>query len=545
MSTATLLRGQVQYANREFWRTPVSAFFTLVFPLSFLVILSTIYGNEVLDPSTGLRLAQYTTPVFAVFSACMACYMSLGTALAYARQSGVLKRLRGTPLPSWVHLAGRVLSAVALAAIGVLVMVAVGVLAYDVQIVRAHVPALVLTFVVGTACFTALGLAVAALARTPNAASAFTNASLILLAFISGVFAIGDLPDPMQRVAGVFPLKPFVESFAAGFNPAVDASAPDWGNLAIMAAWGLAGILVTRRALSWEPTGGVVLRHRQADRPDEPEPSPATSGLGELGEVVPTSPSSAGLVGGQARYALQQMNRDAMSVFFAVAFPVLLVVFFASVSGPDAQWGGVPLAQYLAPAFTVYGVAVAAFVNLAGGIAEQRTLGVLKRLRGTPLPPAAYLAGRVLGSFAVGAATTVLVFGVGALFFDVALPPARWPATALAVCLAILCFCVCGLALVSVVDAPQAVIAATLCILLPLSFVSDIFIAVEEMPAVLDAVGWTFPLRHAVAAAVAASSGAALDSTFWLHLLVLVGWTAAAALIAARWFHWEPRRGGA
>jgi ABC-type multidrug transport system permease subunit len=537
MSTATLLGGQVQYANREFWRTPVSAFFTLVFPLAFLVVLSAIYGNEVVDPATGLRLAQYTTPMFAVFSACMACYMSLGTSLAYARQSGVLKRLRGTPLPSWVHLAGRVLSAVALAALGVLIMVAVGVLGYDVQIVGANVPALVLTFIVGAVCFTALGLAVAALAPTPNAASAFTNASLILLAFISGVFAIGDLPDLMDRVASVFPLKPFVESFTAGFNPAVDASTPDWGNLAVMAAWGLAGILITRRALTWEPAHGVVQRHR-AD--PEPEPPVHTHTLGPL---VASTPGPARLTWLQARYALQQMQRDPMSVFFAVVFPVLLLVFFASVSGEGAQWKGLPLAQYLAPAFTVYGVAVAAFVNLAGGIADQRSLGVLKRLRGTPLPPAAYLAGRAVGSFLIGVATTLLVFGVGALFFDVALPPSRWAATALALTLAIVCFCVCGLALVSVVDAPQAVIAATLCILLPLSFVSDIFIAVDQMPTLLNAIGWAFPLRHAVAASVTASSGAALDAAFWLHLLVLLAWTAGAGLVAARLFHWEPRRG--
>ena len=62
------------------------------------------------------------------------------------------------------------------------------------------------------------------------------------------------------------------------------------------------------------------------------------------------------------------------------------------------------------------------------------------------------------------------------------------------------------------------------------------------MPTVLNAIGWTFPLRHAVAAAVTATSGGALDGTFWGHLAVLVLWTGIGLLVAWRFFHWEPRQ---
>jgi ABC-2 type transport system permease protein len=552
------LWSQFRYANRNFWRNPFAAFFTLVFPLTFLVVLSAIYGNAVIDEETGLRLAQYTAPVFAVFATCMACYMSLAISLAYARQSGVLKRLRGTPLRPWVQLAGRVLSAVWVAALAVIIMIAVGVVFYDVQIIGANIPALLLTFVVGAACFTALGLAVAAVAPTPNAATAFANASLILLAFVSGIFGIGELPTWMDRIAAVFPLQPFVESFTDGFNPYIDASVPDWGNIAVMAAWLVVGILIARQGLTWEPSGGVLTRRgkRRAASPgavaeaeaglaDANVPVPAVEPPGAAGPVTVIesgSPSGWGFALGQTRYALAQVVRDPMSVFFSVLFPLLLLSFFAVVSGDDAQWEGLPLAQYLAAAFAVYGVAVAAFVNLAGGIAEQRGQGVLKRLRGTPMPAWSYLVGRIASSLVVGLLTVVLVFGVGSAVFGVTLPPGRWLPTLLAFTLAIMCFASCGLALVSLVDGPQTVVAATLSLLLPLSFVSDIFIAVEEMPAVLNAIGWAFPLRHAVAAAVTATSGAALDGAFWGHLLVLAGWLAGAALVAVRWFHWEPRR---
>jgi ABC-2 type transport system permease protein len=256
------------------------------------------------------------------------------------------------------------------------------------------------------------------------------------------------------------------------------------------------------------------------------------------------SPTIGALVASQTRYGVQQVLRDPMSAFFGVVFPVLLVSFFASVNGPDATWAGLPLAQYLCASFAIYGVATTGFVNLPGSIADHRAQRILKRLRGSPLPPWAYLTGRVLAALLLGLVTVVLVFAVGAVFFDVALPPSAWPATLLAFVLAISCFAACGLALVAVVDGPQAVIAATLSVLLPLSFISDIFIAVEEMPTVLNAIGWAFPLRHAVAAAVTSTSGAALDAAFWGHLGMLVLWMLGAGLVALRWFHWEPRARG-
>ena len=114
-------------------------------------------------------------------------------------------------------------------------------------------------------------------------------------------------------------------------------------------------------------------------------------------------------------------------------------------------------------------------------------------------------------------------------------------ATLLTFVLAIVSFAACGLALVSVIDGPQAVIAVALCVLLPLSFISDIFISTPTLPTLLNAIGWTFPLRHAVHAAVAATSGAALDAAFWTNLGVLILWTGIGLLLARRSFHWEPR----
>jgi ABC-2 type transport system permease protein len=557
VTLAPMLFGQVRYANHGFWRTPIAAFFTIVFPLSFLVILCALYGNAEIDEETGLRLAQFTTPVFAVFGVCMACYVSLALALSYARASGVLKRLRGTPLPPALHIAGRIGSAMWVSMIATVVMVGVGVVFYGVQIIWANMPALVLTFAVGMACFSALGLAVAAIAPTPSAAQAFSNASLILLSFISGIFGFAELPEWMDRVATFFPLKHFVDPAAAGFNPYVDATTPSWGDLAVMAAWGIVGGLLAWRRFQWEPGSGHARMGRRGRRGAAPElaveadfdSARGASSIDAARDSVRTDTVSVAEPAGrvtlarrQAQYAMLQVVRDPMSVFFAVAFPVLLVTAFSLIYGSEVQWGGLPLPQYLAAAFAIYGVGTMAFVNLPGSIAEQRAALILKRLRGTPLPPILYLVGRILAALVLGLATLVLVFVVAVAFLTVSLPPSTWAATLLTFVLAIICFAACGLALVSLIDGPQAVIAVALCLLLPLSFISDIFIQIEEMPTVLNAIGWTFPLRHAVHAAVTATSGGALDGAFWLNLGALVLWTGIGVLVAWWLFHWEPRQ---
>jgi ABC-type multidrug transport system permease subunit len=235
--------------------------------------------------------------------------------------------------------------------------------------------------------------------------------------------------------------------------------------------------------------------------------------------TVTGPPGVLAIVAQQTRYAMTQLRRDPMSLFFSVLFPVLLVTFFSSVYGEEATWGGLPLPQYLAAAFSVYGVATSGLVNVPGSIAEHRTQRTLKRLRGTPMPPWSYIVGRILAVVVFGLLTVVLVFT-----------------------LAICCFAACGLALVALVDSPQAVIAMALSILLPLSFISDIFIQIDEMPTVLDVIGWFFPLRHAVHAAVTATSGGALDADFWVNLGVIVLWMVATGLAAWRFFRWEPRQ---
>ncbi|MDX1690081.1 MAG: ABC transporter permease [Acidimicrobiia bacterium] len=270
---APLLVGdQIRYQNRVFWRTPVAAFFTLFFPLFFLLLFSVLFGDQG-DIDLGDRgvfsVAQFYAPGLAVFAAASATYTNLAVGTAIARDQGILKRFVGTPLPPWMYLAGRVGSAVWIALIGVVVMMSVGALAFDVQVSFSTLPAAALTFAVGAAAFAALGLAVAGLAPNGDSAPAVANATILPLAFVSDVFlAIEDPPAWLDVVGDIFPLKHFVRAFQDAFSPFTTDAGFRWGHLGVMVLWGVIGVVLAVRTFGWDPresSGSRRGRRRRVD----------------------------------------------------------------------------------------------------------------------------------------------------------------------------------------------------------------------------------------------------------------------------------------
>lgn len=270
-SDASLVWQQVRYQNKIFWRTPVAAFFTLVFPLMFLLVFVTIFGNDTID-QLGVTTAQFYAPALAVFGAVSATYTNLAIGTSISRDEGILKRVRGTPLPPWIYLAGRVGSAIWIAFLAVAMMMAVGAIFYGVEVYAESLPAALVTFVIGVACFAALGLLVAALAPSGDAAPAIANATLLPLAFISDIFIVPGENSPgwIDIVGRVFPLKHFAVAFSDAFNPIEVRAATSWldhfhwPEFAVMAAWLVGGALLAIRFFSWEPRGGE--RKRSARR---------------------------------------------------------------------------------------------------------------------------------------------------------------------------------------------------------------------------------------------------------------------------------------
>ncbi len=256
MTSVRLLWRCIRSQNRIFWRTPIAAFFTLVFPILMLVLFTAIFGNDAFDTVYGrVTSSQFYTPGLAVFAAASSTYTGIGINQASRRELGILKRVRGTPLPPSVYLGGVVLSAVWIAALGVAAMVVLGVTAYDVNIEAAKVPAMLLTFVVGSATFAALGLALASVAHSVSVAAPVANATLLPVAFISDIFVpLGSDPPRLLEIAGdVFPLKQFGLAFGESMNPFSEAPAIEWHRLGVLVLWMAVGAAVAAWRFRWAP----------------------------------------------------------------------------------------------------------------------------------------------------------------------------------------------------------------------------------------------------------------------------------------------------
>ncbi|GIU91922.1 MAG: transport permease protein [Acidimicrobiia bacterium] len=241
-----LLRVQFRYHNLLFWRSPVAAFFTLILPLVTLLLFMALFGD-----ATGgaFSAADFYVPGLAVFAAVSASYTNLAITTAMARDAGILKRVKGTPLPTWIYMAGKVASAVWVAGIAVAVMMTVGVIVYGFDLRPASLGVAGSVFVVGVGCFAACGLMMAALAPTGDSTPALTNATLLPLAFISDIFfPVEQAPRWMQALAQVFPL----EAFAGGFRTAVNGTMP-WRDVGFMMLWGVGAAAVAARRFRWEP----------------------------------------------------------------------------------------------------------------------------------------------------------------------------------------------------------------------------------------------------------------------------------------------------
>lgn len=266
-STARLVAVQTRYQLTTFWRIPVAMFFTLGLPLIMLVLFNALFGDFTIEtPDGSWSGQQFYTGGIAAFTAASATFTNLANMVPIRRDEGVLKRWRGTPLPTWIYIAGFICSAIVIAFVGVVALITLGVVAYDLQIDAAKMPAAAVTFAVGVASFAALGMALASLVKSATSASAAANAIILPLAFVSNIFIqLDDPPRWLDVVGNLFPLKPFAEAFQACFTPFVDAPAFRWGDLAFIAAWGMFGLVVAVRRFSWEPSGSAP-RGRRARR---------------------------------------------------------------------------------------------------------------------------------------------------------------------------------------------------------------------------------------------------------------------------------------
>ncbi len=254
MSDLALALRQVRYTNKAFWRNPASAFFTFAFPLMFLVIFTALFGNDTVGVF-GERISTSTFYVSAIaaFSIITATYTNLAISVVFQRDAGILKRTRGTPLPGWAYLYGRIVHAILVAALLVVIVAAFGAAFYHAKLPSRTLPAFLVTIAVGAASFSALGLALTGLIPNAEAAPAVVQAIILPLLFLSDIFI--PIQDPNAwyvKLAKVFPVYHFSQAMkAAYFSPTGNGFR--WKDLVVIGIWGVAGVIAAARLFTWEP----------------------------------------------------------------------------------------------------------------------------------------------------------------------------------------------------------------------------------------------------------------------------------------------------
>lgn len=253
MSALGLTFSQVRYVNKAYWRNPSLAFFTFLFPLMFLVIFTSLLGNfKIHLGDVSVRSSTYYVAAMASFAVVTSCYTNNAIAMSFQRDSGILKRIDGSPLPKSSFMGARILHSLSIAVLLMVVTAAFGRAFYSADIPTGlSLLRFFLMLVVGSCSFCALGLAMTALVPNADAAGAVVNASILPLMFISGIFIPfgNNTPAWIVWVARIFPVKHFAGGMLAGF-----VGTPfDWTDLLVVAAWGVAGLLFATRYFTWEP----------------------------------------------------------------------------------------------------------------------------------------------------------------------------------------------------------------------------------------------------------------------------------------------------
>jgi len=256
MSTLGLTLSQTRYVNKSFWRNPARAFFTFAFPLMFLVIFTSLLGNgtEHIGAVT-MKESTYYVAAMAAFGVIQACYTNIAISVSFQRDAGILKRIDGSPLPKRSFMASRMLQSFGVAVILVAITAAFGRAFYSAKVpTGTSLVDFLVMLVVGAASFCALGLAITAVIPNADAATPIIQASILPLLFLSGIFIpfSNSTPSWIMWTAKVFPVWHFAKGMLAGF-----VGTPfHWSDVAVVAAWGLAGLLMAVRFFSWEPRTG-------------------------------------------------------------------------------------------------------------------------------------------------------------------------------------------------------------------------------------------------------------------------------------------------
>ena len=238
----------------------------------------------------------------------------------------------------------------------------------------------------------------------------------------------------------------------------------------------------------------------------------------------------------QYRLERRMFWRNPSAAFFGVVLPLgLLAIFGAVFAGQDEDL------DVIVPGIAALSIMSATFTSLAYNLTTLRERGILKRLRGTPLPTSAYLGGLAGNAIANAALQLAIVIATGSLLLGVTWP-VDWLSLAVFAAAGVICFTFLGVALAHAIPNPESAPAYVNAVFLPQILIAGVFYDADEAPAVIHDIAQALPLTHLVDGLSAAMIDGEGVGEHITALLVLGLWAALGAVLAVRGFSWEARR---
>jgi ABC-2 type transport system permease protein len=239
---------QYRLERKMFWRNPSAAFFNFLLPLLFLALFGAIFADQQAN-------LQVIVPGIAGMAVMSTTFSALAMNITYLRESGVLKRIRGTPLPTSAYLAGIAGSAITNTAVQVALITVSGSVVFGLNWPQDWA-ALVVFVVLGVACFASLGVALSHAIPNFDSAPAYVNAVFLPVIFISGVFYDADnAPAFLRGIAEALPLKHLIDGLSGAMVTGAGV-ADNAAGLGVLAVWTTVGCVLAVRGFSWDARRG-------------------------------------------------------------------------------------------------------------------------------------------------------------------------------------------------------------------------------------------------------------------------------------------------
>jgi ABC-2 type transport system permease protein len=241
---------QVRYQQREFWRNRRAAFFSLVFPLMFLVVFGGLQSGNRLAVRGHLSFIDFYTPGIMAYAVLLICFNTNATVFAGLRTNGILKRVRMTPLPWTVYIGGAVASTLLVLVLSIVLLFAAGVPLFGAHLPGEKMIGLVVTLIFGAAAFTTLGIAAARLVSKPENGGGLVSVITLPVVFISNIFyPLDGAPAWLQDISKALPLRPLADGLQAAFDPRFGGTGILWRDLLPLAVWTVVGCALMSRYL--------------------------------------------------------------------------------------------------------------------------------------------------------------------------------------------------------------------------------------------------------------------------------------------------------